>query len=230
MELLESLFCSKCHSKLLNLEAENHELTEEKIILTRNYQNLLKEKNELVATLTAETLELYQQIQDLQALIASSTPIPDISEYIDSPKLFKPFVTPIDLPIGLIADEYYYTWTLEQWKNILDKVQKIVRANALKNGWVTDISDCDDFASVMTGHLITTFVHSGVDKQGAFLYVRSQSHAYNVFIAYEGEEFIPYVYEPQTDKVVGKLSEVNWEPYVTIKGWYLGTEVTSPLD
>ncbi len=222
---LSSLFCSKYQNKVRDLEAENTVLREDKRVLKRNYSNLLEEKQELVAALTAETLDLYQQLQDLQAVIASSMPIPDISIHLDNPILFKPFNEDIGIPLGLIGDAEYYTWTLEQWRQMLSPVQDVVREHALKNGWVTEISDCENFAVVMSGILMTSFLHSGLDKQGAFLLTRSRSHAYNVFVARDGDVFTPYVYEPQSDKVVGKLDMVDWEPYVTIKGWYLGTAI-----
>ena len=218
LSFFESLFCGECKEKV-------EDLTEDKRILTRNYQNLNDEYLHLAQSTTEDILVLHEQIQTLNNLLSTSIPIPDISSHIDSPKMFAPYQTPIGIPMGLIADEFYYTFTLPQWIEILTLIQKEVEEHALINGWVTDISDCDDFAVVLNGHAVTTFVHSGLDKQGCLLYVRSKTHAYNVFVAHDGDEFTPYVYEPQTNKVVGKLSEVNWEPYVTTEGWLLGAEL-----
>lgn len=218
--------------KLLNLDKVDSlkekldECTEAREILTRNYLGLNEKYLEIVGTMTSETLELYQQIQDLQNLIAKSIPIPDISEHISDPVVLKPFDENIGLTLGMIADVAYNTWTVDQWTNILTEVQDNVETHALDQGWVKNISDCDDFALVLNGHAVTTFLHAGLDKQGALLFARSRGHAYNLFVAHSGDDFIPYVYEPQNNKIVGKLDEVDAEPYVTIKGWYLGADVT----
>ena len=81
------------------------------------------------------------------------------------------------------------------------------------------------FATVLRRFSLAFALALRLDKQGALLFARSRSHAYNVFVAYDEDGFTPYVYEPQNNQVKGKLSEVDYEPYVTIKGWLLGAEL-----
>lgn len=222
LSFLQSLFCGACLSKIEKLEEENAELKEDVEILKRNYQNKLKEYNEIVQILSSDKLELLQQIQNLTALLSSRIELPDISEYVASPVTYEPFEDPIDIPLGIIADEFYYTFTLDQWKDILTEVQETTK-EVLKQ-WKPNISDCDDFALVLNGFSVAAFVLTGLDKQGALLFARSQSHAYNIFVAYD-DAFVPYIYEPQNNKIIGKLSDVDYEPYITTKGWLLGAEL-----
>ena len=58
------------------------------------------------------------------------------------------------------------------------------------------------------------------------MFARSDTHAYNLFVAYDAVDgFVAYVYEPQNNAIIGKLDEVDYEPYVTTKGWLLGAEL-----
>lgn len=176
----------------------------------------------MVQACTSDKLELLQQIRDLTSLLSSRVELPDISNYVASPVTYEAFNEPLPIPLGIIADEYYYTFTLDQWKDILTEIQETTE-DVLKR-WRPNISDCDDWALVLNGFSVTAFVKAGLDKQGALLFARSRTHAYNIFIAYD-DGFTPYVYEPQSNTVKGKLSEVDYEPYVTTKGWLLGAEL-----
>lgn len=223
MSFFENLFCGAKINEINRLKTKVTQLTEDKEVLTRNYLNKLTEYNDVVQACTSDKLELLQQVRDLTALLSSRIELPDISEYVSSPVVYEPFNESLPIPLGIIADEYYYAFTLQQWKDILTEIQDTTK-EVLTN-WKPDISDCDDWALVLNGFSVTAFVKARLSKQGALLFARSQSHAYNVFVAYTGDGFTPYVYEPQTNRVVGKLVETNFEPYVTIKGWLLGAEL-----
>lgn len=223
LAFFESIFCGSKVAEVNRLKEENMGLREDKEILKRNYLNKVEEYNDMVQACTGDKLELLQQVRDLTSLLSSRVELPDISGYVASPVTYEAFNEPLPIPLGIIADEYYYTFTLPQWRDILTEVQRTTK-DVLEQ-WKPNISDCDDFALVLNGFAVTAFVKAGLDYQGALLFARSRSHAYNVFVAYGDDGFTAYVYEPQNNRVVGKLVEVDYEPYVTIKGWLLGAEL-----
>lgn len=223
LSFFESFFCASKIAKINQLEERVKNLENDLRIMNKNYADLMEEHTEMIQNMTLDKLELLQQVKDLNALLASSVIIPDISSFVNYPTAFNAFDNEIGIPLGIIADETYYAFSLEQWKKILTPIQIVVK-NTLKK-WNPDISDCDDWALVLNGFVVTAFVKTGLTHQGALLFARSRTHAYNVFIAYDDSVFTPYIYEPQNNTVIGKLSEVDYEPYVTIKGWLLGAEL-----
>lgn len=223
MSFLEKMFCGNKIAEIERLKERVSQLNADKEILTRNYFNKIQEYNDMVQLFTTDKLELLQQIRNLNSILASSIILPDISNDVASPVEYNAFDNPINIPLGIIADETYYAFTLNQWKDALTKIQAVVKKTLKK--WKPDISDCDDWALVLNGFAVTAFVKANLDHQGALLFARSRTHAYNIFVAVESTGFVPYIYEPQNNSVVGKLDEVDYEPYVTIKGWLLGSEL-----
>ena len=83
--------------------------------------------------------------------------------------------------------------------------------------YVPETHDCDDFALVMNSYVAISFIKSTYDKQGAFMTLWSNTHAYNGFV----DDKATWVYEPQNGRIIGKLGETG-EPYDTRKVWFPG--------
>jgi len=211
MEFLESLFCTKCHSKILNLEADNHELTEEKQILTRNYQNLMMEKLQLILNCGKETLELNTKIRELETIIKQLEQL-DLESFnwthIESYPLIDYDVSNISAfreVMFIRADARYNLFSKEDWTRILSEVYPLVKEALTR--WSVDISDCDNWSTVMSAFVSIAFKKSGYGMQGAFAIAHTVNeepsrHAYNLFV---DDKFNVWLYEPQTNKIVGSL-------------------------
>lgn len=112
-------------------------------------------------------------------------------------------------------DAEYLALPFEDWSTMLTGVYDSMKETLGR--WMVDIYDCDDFA--LSFHAFVSLVcrDSGFPKQAAFAVARSPTHAYNVFITYDGGV---WVFEPQSGKAVGKLGETV-KPYDTIRVYFL---------
>lgn len=136
-------------------------------------------------------------------------------------KRYYPFLdVSLDKYASSIADAEYYSFPKHQWIELLKPINRTVRETL--GEWVINIKDCDDFALVMNGYVAISFIKGGFDKQGAFMTLWSKSHAYNGFVDSLG---IIWVYEPQNNKIIGKLTDVP-TPYDTEKVWIPGSKNT----
>ena len=112
-----------------------------------------------------------------------------------------------------IADNKYLVFSKSTWMDILTKVR-----NSFYLKWKKEISDCDNFASIMCAAVQKAFIDSGFEYQGAFGYaIEAGKHAFNVFVA-DGEV---YVYEPQNNIVKGLLGQTE-SPYNANKIFFIG--------
>jgi len=213
MDLLSSLFCSKCRAKLLNLESENHELTEEKTILIRNYQNLMMEKLRLVLDCGKDTLELHNRIQELEAIIDQLEE--DNLESFNWPKIPNYSYASYDVSgvrdfydIEFVrADVQYHLFSKEDWVTMLTAIHPLVKEALTR--WTVDISDCDNYSSVMSAFVSIAFKKSGYSKQGAFAIAHTSSdeysrHAYNLFVDLDHKVWL---YEPQNNTLKGLIQD-----------------------
>jgi len=120
----------------------------------------------------------------------------------------------------------YPTHDIAHGLRILEKTgfikRKYARPSTGRYQEVTKIKDwpeaCDDWALVMASFVTCAFKAAGLDKQGAFCVIWSNSHAYNGFITADGKF---HVYEPQNNSVVGELSKTS-DIYETRYIWFLG--------
>ena len=181
------------------------------------YNKMLAAQKQLLSV-ELERLALADEVELLAKQLADVVKIqvPNVENYVASPIVFDPWSYDFDVSGGVsIADEEYYTWTLSQWKSILSRVHPIVKSYLDK--WVTEISDCDNWATVMAGMVSVAFKQAGLSKQGAFMVTWSRSHAFNAFMTRDG---LFYIYEPQNDTIVGLRADMV-DPYILRKVWFL---------
>ena len=71
------------------------------------------------------------------------------------------------------------------------------------------VSDCDNWANVMSAFVSIAFKKSGYSKQGAFAIAHTvpdepSRHAYNLFV--DGDHRV-WLYEPQTNRLKGEMKD-----------------------
>ena len=158
-------------------------------------------------------------LSDALVANASIPPAEGFTKIADAKRICPHNDSLLKLYQNSIADMYYYAFPKQQWINLLTPIQRMV--NTLIGGWVEEISDCDDYALIMSAYIALSFIKANYTYQGAFMILWSRSHAYNGFIDSDGNI---WVYEPQNDRIMGKLGETP-VPYDTKKVWMLSEEV-----
>jgi len=147
-----------------------------------------------------------------QIEVLEKTAIPHnlILEYLEDPILYDVYdvLDTSKYQFVLAADVEYNVFSYQQWGGLLGEVYSRVKAK-----WETDIWDCDNVAEFMHAYISQAMKDAGQKKQGMVGIAWSKSHAYLVFMALD-EKW--YIYEPQTDVVVGGLGDDGLEElYVT---------------
>jgi len=213
--VIRQLLIRECTKNVTKLEKDLVSMTEKRDTLSRNYQNLLKEKNQLILDCDSDKLYLSEQIQQLTSQLADALVLPDITPYTDDPTTFDPWTEGLPVDDYVIADKEYYVYPKEDWLEILRRVQPNVKA--VLSRWRSSISDCDNFALLMAGLVSGCFAKADLDLQGAFMVAWSRTHAFNVYRDSDGDY---WVYEPQNSKTVCKLEDAE-DPYVTRKLWLM---------
>jgi len=175
----------------------------------------LSEIEQQVKELLKDNQYYVQRINSLTSSLANAVEIPDISQYTSGMRSVKPYNLLHGYKV-LAADASYITFTEENWHKILSLIQpKVVKV--LKE-WRNQISDCDDWALLMSSFIVWSCVKSNLYKQAAFCIIWSSSHAYNGYITTENKI---YIYEPQTNKKIGRLGKTK-PPYDSKFIWFMG--------
>lgn len=213
MTLLEALFCYKLKNKLETTEA-GLRITQKELETQKKLTEMNRKNYELIQK---QALMYRTRIEHLQQTLDEAIQIPTLSIHIEPEWLFDPY----DLiwPCGdvLVADLEYYALPYDTWIDILEPIQKeTVKA---RGKWVKEISDCDNFATTMYDFMSILFLKAGLKRQGGFMVVWSNMHAFNAFMDTEGKS---YIYEPQNGSVVGRLDEGSGS-YMPRKLWFPGT-------
>jgi len=174
----------------------------------------------------AEICRENQRLESRVALLSDALvanfevpPAEGFTKTVDAKQIYPHNNPTLKLYQTSIADMYYYAFPRTQWVNLLTTLQRIV--NSMIGGWVQEISDCDDYALIMSAYVALSFIKAKYTYQGAFMILWSTTHAYNGFIDDGGNI---WVYEPQNNQVVGRLGETV-APYDTKKVWMLSQEV-----
>ena len=178
-----------------------------------------------VAQLQLEYAELFKnytaleyRANSLAKAITNNMIVPPASEFTLDEKEYHPFQdSHLMSYISSIADATYYSFPKYQWRNLLTPIQKILKETL---NYESNISDCDDFALIMNSYIAISFIKGNYDYQGAFLTLWSDRHAYN---GYVDEDKNVWVYEPQTNRTIGKLGETDGN-YATKKVWIPGVK------
>jgi len=213
--VVRQILIRDCTKKVVTLEKALASMTTKRDILSRNYQNLLKEKLDLVKNCDSDKLYLSEQITQLTSQLADALTLPNITLYTENPTVFDPWKEGLPVDDSVIADLEYYVYSKEDWLKILELVQPNVKAVLVR--WRREISDCDTFALLMAGLVAGCFAKADLSRQGAFMVAWSRTHAYNV---YRDSDGVFWVYEPQNNKTICKLGDAE-DPYVTRKLWLM---------
>lgn len=223
---------AKCEQRLADALERIDELKKQVSAATDANEKLRKQIDalkEYTKNLEAEINKLHEdckyfeeRIKQLTRALSTAVEIPDISEFIAERKKVRPWQIRelVEKYNVVVADLEYYAFPKAAWKKILDKVwmQKL----KLAKFWKKEVLDCDDHAIIMHGLVTATFGKTELDHQGAFMIVWSNVHAYNAFMDIEGNVWI---YEPQTNHIVGKLGETG-QPYNSKKIWFPGEQTS----
>lgn len=222
--------------KYNNLNLDFVELTNERNDLKKQFsvankaniefvEQLIADHNAELADLAVEKLKLLEQIKILSEAMPAQLTIPNADDYIlTEPLLYEPFKVGIPISVGLIADAEYMVPVKEEYHALLaacwTKTKKIV------GKYRKNVADCDDFAVVMSAIVVGAFTKSKFDMQGAFFFVRSRTHAFNVFVVERSGVWDYHIFEPQNGLIVGKLGDRDLDPmYQITEMWLLGSEL-----
>ena len=187
-------------------------------ILTNQINTLQQQNNELAQKLQQlqqkydEDTQYYEErIKTLTEQLMKSIEMPDLSSYKSKAKLINPRDY-IKIPNSAFADYFYLALPLNDWKEVLTKIQ-----NTFKATWTEEVFDCDDFALLFSAMLTYSCYKSNFKNQLALGICWSYTHAYNCFIDSDGKVWI---YEPQNNTVIGELGKTP-APYNTIEVWFM---------
>ena len=105
------------------------------------------------------------------------------------------------------ADAQYNLFSKEDWVTMLTAIHPLVKEALTR--WTVDISDCDNYSSVMSAFVSIAFKKSGYSKQGAFAIAHTSSdeysrHAYNLFVDLDHKVWL---YEPQNNTLKGLIQD-----------------------
>lgn len=187
--------------------------------LHKNTELLLTEVRQKKDEYFNKTIELESVVDELKAQLPQPIPRPSILSEISQVevnKLLRDVLPKTDLyardPFNYSDDKYGLT-------TISDVVRFLQACQINKLTYITEVLDCDDFASGLHGHLSTEPGWSGIAEAlvwGNFPGI--SPHVWNLIIAYPDEvEKTPTVYfvEPQSDQVW----EVAKETFEGLKIW-----------
>ena len=161
-----------------------------------------------------------KEIEALKLALAESSKVPSASDYVElaDAEVFTPWLNlKLKKYTLTYADLVYYSFPKEQWVELLGEIQPVLIKCI--GEWLPEISDCDNFSLSMYHFVSKSFMNAGYEKQGSFMIVWSQKHAYNAFADTDGKIWI---YEPQTNKVIGEIDDVLDEIYESDKVWFPG--------
>lgn len=213
MSLLEALFCYKLKHKLETTEA-GLRLTQKELETQKKLTEMNKKNYEM---LQKQALMYRTRIEHIQQALDEAITIPKLSIHTEPEWLFDPYN--LIWPCGdvLCADEEYYALPYDTWTTLLPIIQ--VETAKARVKWVKEVGDCDNWSTTMYDFMSILFLKAGLRRQGGFMVVWSNTHAFNAFIDIDGKS---YIYEPQNGSIVGRLNEGSGS-YMPRKLWFPGT-------
>ena len=213
MTLLEALFCNKLYGEAKALERKNKFLTSQ--LETQKKLTEMNKKN--YEMLSKQALMYRIRIEHIQQALDEAIQIPVLSIHTEPEWLFDPYN--LIWPCGdvLCADEEYYALPYDTWMKILPLIQAETAKARVK--WVKEVGDCDNWATTMYDFMSILFLKAGLKRQGGFMVIWSNTHAFNAFMDTDGKS---YIYEPQNGNVVGRLDDGSGS-YMPRKIWFPGT-------
>ena len=118
----------------------------------------------------------------------------------------------------VVADAKYIALPKVEWEDILEDIYDTL--NPMLE-YQVNVWDCDNYSTIFASILALTFYtnYSTAKYQLAFGICWSESHAYNCFIDSDKKVWI---YEPQTNEIIGEITKVKNKTYKPIKIWFMG--------
>ena len=123
-----------------------------------------------------------------------------------------------NIPSMWLCDEKYYLTDWQTW-------QKIIEFDWLdEKEYINEIRDCDNFAYSFSSRMSNWFGLNSAGRCSGWVYSaktgkRLGAHAFNLILAYDGKEIVPYLFEPMTDEWTiwkGQRTKLgNWEYQIT---------------
>lgn len=172
-----------------------------------------KKLKELEMKLKEDTEYYEERIKTLEKLLLEKTKLPNLS-YL-SGKVIE--VNPRDL-ISISkyaqADFLYYALDYNDWIKVLTEISK-----TFDRTWKKEVHDCDDIALVFNAMLVEAVYKSKFKRTFALGIAWSSTHAFNIIITKTNDIFI---YEPQTNRIIGKMNEITNSTYKVKEVWFIG--------
>lgn len=236
-------FCKRHIAKIAKLDEEIEELKAEVVDYKEKAHVANLNLLEYIASCIEEKQKLQKQIDEavedasyfedqanlFAKALAEAITIPDISAYIDTRRIVEPFLHPqlgavnpvthkmvYDLEVN---DLKYYAFPLNRWLQILDPIRAEVKR--ILKPFVSEITDCDNWAGTMARITHHAIRKAGLDLQGAFFFAWSEGvHAYNGFVDADNKVWI---YDPMfDDSLIGELCSTPKPMYDTTDIWFTG--------
>jgi len=113
----------------------------------------------------------------------------------------------------LAADPEYVV--VDDWKTLLTRIHNKLMS---KYKYTREVFDCDDIALLYASVVSFSAYKSGLVRQPAFAIVWSDRHAFNLFIDINNKAWI---YEPQSNCVIGELGKYKKDPYNVKRIWFM---------
>jgi len=184
----------------------------------------VKDRDELIKAWRQDYQDLKKELTSSQnlakfykSLWESGLHIPNIKNYINNQLVYNPWSDQQYQGYQMtIVDEEYYTYSKDTWTKILERIQDEVKDDVPR--WISEISDCDNYADVMSTAVQLAFIKAKKKRQGAFGIAHSTTHAYNFFVDHQNNVWI---YEPQDGSIRGLLIDDD-PPYNTRKILFIG--------
>lgn len=184
-----------------------------------------REKDEVIKTFKEVDIpELQGQVlkqrgfaQTYKLLWSNALDVPLLKNYLINEHTYDPWNDPaLSSYETIIVDLKYQTFSKANWLDFLEAVYREVKP--LVPRWIKEVSDCDNFSSVMSSAIQLSAIESKKKRQPAFAIAHSRTHAYNVFFDTSPQG---WVWEPQNNRLIGKLGETE-EPYDTRRIIFIG--------
>ena len=137
---------------------------------------------------------------------------------IEITETYETKISPYNIIKGydlVVADREYVTYSLYDWKIILKRLHKHLGS---KYKYLKDIWDCDDCAILHSTILAFSAYKAGLSNQPAFAIAWSNTHAFNLFVDANNNIWI---YEPQTDVVIGEIGTYKYALYDVKRIWFM---------
>jgi len=187
-------------------------------IIEEKTETIEDQQNIIDVYLNQDLPKLQQDIKRYKELWSAAITVPDIRPHVINHKVYDPWTDGTgyeDYRFEKLADNEYYTYTQENWDNILAEVHPTVEKQL--PAYIEEIADCDEFADAMRLAVKLAFIEAGKQRPPAFggclgRTVSGGSHAF-CFYVLKTKQII--IYEPQSGETIGELGTLSkpYDPY-----------------